>query len=378
MLVMLVFFGALSFNPMERVRLFDSSNPIYFTLHPGRVISSLSAFWIISAMRWVKSRRTSFKFNSLNAIVLALVSIGATTTTFNVSLICLSIILCWAFMDITNSERSEKITLNIASGLSLSALPFIYFNFNSYSMNGLVYAGLITSILAMYFFCLAYDKKTVIRETQSELWKIVLVALLGTMIGFAFGNIGLSFIAKFIPALSFHGLIYPQAEMIVSGEKLINGGAFGSNVWPIGHQFNFANFSARYGFPVILSAISSIIVTNSSNQESGARSLLISVLIFTVGLFVMDYVKINNDFIGLSWDYARQFAVRTRMVEAGFYATILVSLSLIGCNLNGRYKHIVLFLIAAYFILPNAAYDDNVMIQAWVNAKYFFSLITCL
>jgi len=377
-LVMLVFFGALSFNPMERVRLFDSLNPIYFTLHPGRVISSLSVFWIITAMRWFKLKKTNIKFNSLNAIVLALVSIGATTTTFNVSLICLSVILSWSFIEVINSESSEKITLYIASGLSIAALPFIYFNFNSYSMSGWFYAGLIVSIVATFILCLRRDNKMVMRDTQTQLWKIVIVVLLGTTIGFAFGNIGLAFIAKFIPEISFHGLIYPQAEMIVSGEKLINGGAFGSNVWPIGHQFNFANFSARYGFPVVLSAIASIIVTSSSNQDSGARSLLLSVLTFIVGLFIMDYVKINNDFPGISWDYARQFAVRTRMVEAGFYATILVSLSLIGCNLNRRYKYIVAFLITAYVILPNAGYDDNVMIQAWVNAKYFFSLIAAI
>ncbi|MFS9433259.1 hypothetical protein QNN86_02820 [Citrobacter sp. C348] len=379
-LVILIFFGALSFNPMERVKLFDSSNPIYFTLHPGRVISSLSVFWVISALRWVKLKKTNIKFNPLSTGALALLSIGATTTTFNVSLICVSIILCWAFAEVVNSEFAEKVTIYVASCASLAALPLIYFDFSSYSINGWLYAGLIISTIATYFLCLRHDNKIFTRDNQHQLWKLIIIISLGTLIGFTFGNMGVSFIAKFIPELSSHGLIYPQAEMLVSGEKLISSGAFGSNVWPIGHQFNFANFSARYGVPVVLSAIATLIVTTYSNQEqnTATRSLLLSILTFIVGLFIMDYVKINNDFPGISWDYARQFAVRTRMVEAGFYATILVSLSIIGCDLNRRYKYIAVCLILVYTILPNARYDDNVMIQAWVNAKYFLSLIADL
>ena len=379
-LVMLVFFGALSFNPMERVKLFDSSNPIYFTLHPGRVISSLSVFWAIAAMRCIKLINTNIKLSSFSIFLLTLVSIGATTTTFNVSLICMAIIVCWFFLDVTNSEFAERTTLYAISGISLALFPFIYLDFNSYSINGWLYACFIISIFATYFICLRYNNATITRKIQTQLWMIIVIALLGTITGFTFGNMGVSFLAKFIPGLTSHGLISPQAEMLVSGNRIINGGAFGSNIWPIGHQFNFANFSARYGLPVVLAAIAAIIVKNSSNQDqaTGTRSLLLSVLTFIVGLFIMDYVKINNDFHGLSWDYARQFAVRTRMVEAGFYAIILVSLSIIGCNFKRRYQYIAVCLISTYTILPNARYDDNVLIQAWVNAKYFFSLIAAL
>lgn len=380
MLVMLVFFGALSFNPMERVKLFDSSNPIYFTLHPGRVISSLSVFWVISAMRWVKLKKTSNHINPFITFSLMLVTIGATTTTFNVSTICITVIFCWILLEAVNSEFAEKNATYAASGAALVIFPFIYLDFRLYSNNGWLYASVIISIIITYLISLRYDSTMPTRVLKTPLWMTFLLLLLCTVIGFIFGNVGLSFIAEFIPALTSHGLILPQSEMIISGKDIIHGGAYGSNKWPIGHQLNFANFSARYGFPVVLAALSALIIKREShqNQATDIRSLLICILTFVVGLFIMDYVKINNDFPGLSWDYARQFAVRTRMVEAGFYATILVSLSIMGCSLKRRYKNIAAYLISIYTILPNAGYDDNVIIQAWVNAKYAFSLIAGL
>lgn len=88
----------------------------------------------------------------------------------------------------------------------------------------------------------------------------------------------------------------------------------------------------------------------------------------------MDYVKINNNYSSLSWDYSRQFAVRTRLVEAGFYAAIISSLSIIGSNNKNKKYHLITFIIAAYILLPNINKDYNVLNQFWVNLQYMSTL----
>lgn len=375
LLVALVFFGALSFDPTQRIQLFDSSNPIYFTLHPGRVISSLSAFWVIALMRWIKINK-AFRFNNLNAtLVIVLTALGLTTTTFNVTLIIISIISVWVILEFFNNSAAERLSCYFTVGIAFVAIPVIYWNFKTYTGCGVLFLTLLSLIPLLYVFCAIRSRGNVTINEVEKYHKLLVIFVACSIAGFSFGNLGVSLISNIFPGIYSHGVISPQAEMMTYGSGLINGGNFAGDFWPIGHQYDIANFSARYGMPIVLTVLTLIIIKNTAHNNIEIRVLLISILVFIFGLFIMDYVKINNNYSSLSWDYSRQFAVRTRLVEAGFYAAIISSLSIIGSNIKNKKYHLITFVIAAYVLLPNINNDYNILNQFWVNLQYISTLL---
>lgn len=72
----------------------------------------------------------------------------------------------------------------------------------------------------------------------------------------------------------------------------------------------------------------------------------------------------------MSWEYAQQFALRTRMVEGGFHATIAFALMGILSVRDKRIRTIALAVVLVYALTPVLLPHTNLLVQLVANAKY--------
>lgn len=376
-LVCLIFYGALNFDPFSRVYLFDSANPVFFVLHPGRVISSLALFWTMA----LAFSPTMWKCHNKKFLVVIsfFVAMGTTALTINVALTLVVLIVALLILNKIGDQVAERRAISGAVLLAAVGLPGIYYSFDTYSTGGgYAYLCGLSAIVAIYaIVAIARKQGTSTHELGWLPIPVIGSIAAGIAIGFLIGNLPLAWLASKVINLQAHGLLLTQSEMTSSGTSLFQAGSLSYHKWPIAHQNSFGAFSARYGSPIVLSLIAIAILWREKAQAARlpTLTLFLGLLAFLSGLFAMDFLLVDTNHADPTWDYARQFALRTRLVEGGFYATILASFSIMLARLKGAAKLVLVVGIVFFTVGPDLSGESNLVRQLIANIAYLSNLL---
>jgi hypothetical protein len=368
----LLFFGTHTFDPTARVYLFDSANPAFYVMHPGRLISSLYIVWTLAVVSAGDRLRGKPALDRRIAVPATLLfGVGLSSVTLNVALGVIALIAVSTALSYL--RRSEGLRLSfLAAVLACAALlPLTYQSFAAYaSWGGPLLAGGIFAVGVVFVSELAMRRGA---PPPPPRWRHPYLALLlaGVLLGFCIGNFPVHLFGARIPSLAQHGVLLPQSAFVGAGAELLTSGIFPLDRWPVGHQYDFPNFAKRYGFPFVLAMVlATLVIGRRVRHTAVTNAVFIGMAFLVAGLFCMDFIKIDRAFPAMSWDYAQQFALRTRLVEGGFYATIAFALMGILSAQDKWVRGIALAAVLAYGLIPVLHPRTSLALQFIANLDY--------
>ncbi|MBY4898068.1 hypothetical protein [Cupriavidus sp. AU9028] len=383
----LVFYGALTFDPTHRYYLFDSANPVFFVLHPGRVISSLGLFWCLAlatlALRVDGRQRLSWQTLAL----LPLLGLGLGSITINVALSVVAAVLLVFTLVTLQRTGAERLSLSVAIAFCALGLPAIYLRFEHYAAWGApAYLAGMLAIVAAYAIAACLDRSPAPAATAGAgrrmAWRGAALLLVTIVLGLTTGNMTARLVADWMPWLRGMELLAPQAELMGMGQRLLQAGHLSSPHWPIAHQNGFGAFSAHFGLPLVLALLAWTAIglrrgtRDPGDDAADTRALLIALCAFLAGLFAMDYLLVDTRFAKADWDYYRQFSVRTRLIEGGYYAVILLSLAALWKRAGLRVRQCMVLAMAILIAGPELSKESRVFKQARANASFILKVAT--
>lgn len=387
-----VFYGALTFDPTHRYYLFDSANPVFFVLHPGRVISALALFWCLVLATLALRDPARPRLPRPTLLMLALLGLGLSAVTINVALSVGAALLLVLMLESLQRADAERNALSVAIAFCALGLPAIYLRFEHYAS-----WGALAFLAGMLAIAVAYGVgawlgngrqgsarlRAPTGAAPSRAW-LPAALVLGTMaLGLTAGNMTARFAADSLPWLRGLELLPPQAELMGTGQRLLQAGNLSSPHWPIAHQNGFGAFSAHFGVPLMLALLAwtAIALRRAEGREErddagDVRALLIALCAFLAGLFAMDFLLVDTRHAKADWDYYRQFSVRTRLIEGGYYAVILLSLAAIWKRAGLRARQCMVVAMVILIAGPELSRESRIFKQARVNAAFIVKVVT--
>lgn len=367
----LLFFGAHTFDPTARAYLFDSANPAFYVMHPGRLISALYIVWTLAALAAVESMRGRLALDRRIAMPAMLLSgIGLSSVTLNVPLGVVALIAFSVLLRCVRRREGLRLSFFAAILVCAAVLPLTYGSFATYaSWGGPLLAAGIFAVAAVFVAELAMRRSKTPPAPWCHPYLVLLLAGMG--LGLCVGNFPVLVSGAKVPLLAQHGVLLPYSAFLGAGKEWLNAGIFPLDRWPVGHQSDFANFAKRYGMPFVLAMVLAALAMGRRVRPTALTdATFIGMAFLVVGLFCMDFVRIDTAFSAMSWEYAQQFALRTRMVEGGFHATIAFALMGILSVRDKRIRTIALAVVLVYAVTPVLLPQTNLLAQFVANAKY--------
>lgn len=367
----LLFFGAHTFDPTARAYLFDSANPAFYVMHPGRLVSGLYVVWTLAALAALERRPGGWALDPrIGVPATLLLGVGLSTVTLNVPLGVVALITFGIVLRHLRGRDSLPLSFFAAVGVCALVLPLTYRSFASYgSWGGPLLAGAIVLVAAACAGELAMRRGAAPPARSWHRWAGLL--MIGVVLGLCVGNFPVLLTGARIPLLAQHGVLLPQSAFLGTGAEWLGAGIFPLDRWPVGHQYDFANFAKRYGVPFVLAMVLAALALGSRLRESRvADGAFVGMAFLVTGLFCMDFIRIHTDFSAMSWDYAQQFALRTRLVEGGFYAVMAFALMGILSARHRVVRGVALAVVLVYALTPVLHPKTSLLSQFVANAKY--------
>jgi hypothetical protein len=349
LITFLCFSGGIGLTPLSDQELFDSSNPLMYCVHIGRVISGISIFLLITLNIFYSKSNNSYSY--FFYFVVFLLGIGFSAISIHVFLLLLGTYILISLLDFKIIHLSGISYIFILTLL----LPILLFNIEGTSRELSLNAFFCISILIIFIYY-SVLRNTIILTNNNisiNLNKCNFIRnslLLNMVLGFTIGSLFLGsifcvvkckYIVNRLPVPSkfgFNKLDLTLNPVFISGSSAVY-------------------FMSFYGLPIILSSFALLKYYLTKIYHKYMKYIIILIGFYYISIYTYYFLFNNN----LEWE----IFVRTRLIEGYFYALIIISLIYILNVKNFVLKYCSSILITIWILIP-LLYWPTSRIHQWI------------
>ncbi|OSM04014.1 hypothetical protein [Magnetofaba australis] len=379
-----LFFGNLSLDPSHVLLLFDSGNPIFAILHPGRVYSVLLPGLMIYAVFAAQSRKLDVTPALLLGVALA--ALGFASTVVSNALIFGMLGASLGIISIAERLQPQPATpvapinppLTLLTALTLATTPLLVAN-NQFHLRFVAGGVLLTTLGMLLWSVLRYRAPNEPPTEQSALDRLLLlagVALFAYLLGqLLLGNAGVALLWHdhvFNAQILARVLPFPPLQPTSLLDNI--GPNHFCNIFPTEHCGYTGQYVQHYGLPFLLGFLGLVLLARRNGTTVATplqQMMLLALLLFVGGVLLYEYTN------GAVLQENQKLAVwlKSRLAEPGFYLVIItVGSAWVRC---GGLWRIAMGGALAAAIVWDAAANVGAMPtdQLLLNARFVWGLI---